>query len=408
MLLRFSLYGFLKNQRYYEPFLVLAFLEKGLSFFTIGVLIGFRELCMNLFEVPSGAAADLYGRRRAMIASFSAYIVSFLVFAWSSELWMLFVAMMLFAVGEAFRTGTHKAMIFDWLEAEGRGSEKARVYGFTRSWSQIGSAVSVLIAAGIVLLEGRYSRVFLYTTVPYLLGLVNFFAYPAYLDGRTEARVSAAAVARHLAAALGQCLHRPALRRLLGESMLQRGTWVTVKDYLQPVLQQAALALPLLLALDAKSRSAVLVGAVYCALFLLSALASRRAHRLRDLAGGAAPATRAVWVATWLVYLALVPALWARWSGAVIAGFVVLAMLQNAWKPVFLERVDDASDAAMGATLLSIDSQTKSLFVIVAAPAVGLAVDHLGLWPVGAAGWLAATLALGLTRPAGAEGRQIG
>jgi hypothetical protein len=31
MLFRFSLYGFLKNQQYYDPFLILAFLDKGLS-----------------------------------------------------------------------------------------------------------------------------------------------------------------------------------------------------------------------------------------------------------------------------------------------------------------------------------------------------------------------------------------
>ena len=43
MLFRFSLYGFLKNQRYYDPFLYLAFLEKGLSYFEIGILIGFRK-----------------------------------------------------------------------------------------------------------------------------------------------------------------------------------------------------------------------------------------------------------------------------------------------------------------------------------------------------------------------------
>ena len=55
---RFSLYGFLKNQTYYEPFLILALREKGLSFFAIGLLIGFRELCVNLFEVPSGAVAS--------------------------------------------------------------------------------------------------------------------------------------------------------------------------------------------------------------------------------------------------------------------------------------------------------------------------------------------------------------
>jgi hypothetical protein len=67
MLFRFSLYGFLKNQRYFEPFLVLALLEKGLGFFEIGLLIGFRELTVNLLEIPSGAVADVWGRRRSMI-----------------------------------------------------------------------------------------------------------------------------------------------------------------------------------------------------------------------------------------------------------------------------------------------------------------------------------------------------
>ena len=56
MLFRFSLYGFLKNQRYFEPFLVLIFLEKGLSFFLIGLLIGFREVVVDLLEIPSGAS----------------------------------------------------------------------------------------------------------------------------------------------------------------------------------------------------------------------------------------------------------------------------------------------------------------------------------------------------------------
>ena len=128
MLVRFCLYGFLKNQKYYEPFLVLAFLEKGLSFFDIGLLIAFREIAINLFELPSGAAADLYGRRRSMILSFACYLVAFAVFAASSAMWTLFAAMFFFALGEAFRSGTHKAMIFDWLALEGRPHEKTRVY----------------------------------------------------------------------------------------------------------------------------------------------------------------------------------------------------------------------------------------------------------------------------------------
>ena len=100
MLFRFSLYGFLKNQRYFEPFLVLIFLEKGLSFFSIGLLIGFREVAVNLLEIPSGAAADLAGRRGVMILSFCAYIASFIAFGLAENMPLLLLAMFLFAIGE--------------------------------------------------------------------------------------------------------------------------------------------------------------------------------------------------------------------------------------------------------------------------------------------------------------------
>jgi hypothetical protein len=42
MLRRFCLYGFVKNQKYFEPFLYLALLEK-LSFAGVGMPLGFRR-----------------------------------------------------------------------------------------------------------------------------------------------------------------------------------------------------------------------------------------------------------------------------------------------------------------------------------------------------------------------------
>ena len=83
MLRRFSLYGFLKNQQYYDYFLLLAFRQMGLSFFLIGVLIAFREIMLNIMEIPTGAIADLSGRRKCMILSFIAYIISFATFGFS-------------------------------------------------------------------------------------------------------------------------------------------------------------------------------------------------------------------------------------------------------------------------------------------------------------------------------------
>ena len=105
MLARFCLYGFLKNQKYFEFFLFLAFREeKHLSFTQIGLLIGFREICINLLEVPTGAVADVLGRRKAMILSHLAYMGAFAIFGLCSPLPLLFAAMFLFSIGEVFRT----------------------------------------------------------------------------------------------------------------------------------------------------------------------------------------------------------------------------------------------------------------------------------------------------------------
>ena len=48
MLTRFCLYGFLKNQRFFEPFLILVYLDRGLTFAGIGTLVAAQQLMINL------------------------------------------------------------------------------------------------------------------------------------------------------------------------------------------------------------------------------------------------------------------------------------------------------------------------------------------------------------------------
>jgi MFS family permease len=387
MLFRFSLYGFLKNQRYYDPFLYLAFLEKGLSFFQIGILIGFREICTNLFEIPSGAVADLYGRRRAMIFSFCAYIASFATFAVSESLFLLFGGMFFFGLGDAFRSGTHKAMIFDWLRTQGRSDEKTKVYVYTRSWSQMGSAVSVLIAGGLVFYRGNFTDIFWFSIIPYGLNIINFLGYPARLDGNKQEEFSPKAIARLLGNALKQSVQFPPLRRLVFESMGFEGMYKASKDYLQPILKQTAIALPLLLVLDESKRSALLVAGVYFALYFLSSFAARNSHQISNWRGGDEGAAQFMWWIDLVLFALLIPALWFNWYAAIIVLFVGLAILQNFWRPGLISRFNAQSTPEMSATILSIEAQSKSMATIVLAPLLGWLVDRVGNFsPVGIVG----------------------
>lgn len=393
MLWRFSLYGFLKNQRYFEPFIILFFLQRGLSFTEIGLLVGFRELCINLMEVPSGAVADLFGRRRCMMLSFAAYIASFALFGLGQSYPQLFVAMFFFAVGEAFRTGTHKAMIFTWLRLQGRLDEKTKVYGYTRSWSKIGSAVSTVIAVAIVWYTQDYAWVFLLAIVPYVLGLVNFAAYPKELEGQPESHVGPRDVFVLLWKCVCDSVKVRGLRRLVVESMSFEGVYKAVENYLQPIVKNMALLVPALAWLGETRRSALLIGLVYVALYLGSAYASRNAHRLASRSGGEEQGSRVLWKVVFATYAILVPLLYFGLYQAAVVAFVLLSMVQNLWQPVLVSRFDVYAGETEGATVLSIESQARAISTMVVAPVFGMAVDFVRANGPGAEFWPVALIA---------------
>lgn len=394
MIRRFSLYGFLKNQRYFEPFIILFFLQQGLSFTQIGILIGFRELFINLVEIPSGAVADLFGRRRSMVLSFIAYIISFIIFGFSSDYWHFFIAMFFFAIGEAFRTGTHKAMIFTWLRLQGRLDEKTRVYGYTRSWSKIGSIVSTILAVLFVLLTNNYSYVFFFAIVPYIIGLLNFLSYPAELEGRPEKSVSFKKMAIHLWECMRSAMANVNLRRLIIESISFEGVYKAVDTYLQPILKNIAIMLPIFILWGEAQRSSIIVGAVYIVIYFAAALASRNAYRLVRFAGNEESGSLMLWILNAGIYIALIPLLYFELYYIAIALFVLLAILQNIWYPILLSRFDAFATEEKGATVLSIESQAKSLSTMIFAPLIGLMVDYVASQNMGGEFWPVAAIAV--------------
>ena len=377
MLRRFCLYGFLKNQQYYEPFLWLALLAKGLSLTEVGLLMGFRAICVNVLEVPTGAAADVLGRRRSMVISMLAYVGSFAIFGSTRTLWALFAAMGLFAVGEALRTGTHKAIIFDWLTRQGRPDERTTVYGLTRSWSKLGSALSAVIAGVLVFGFENYDVVFWGCLIPYGLNVINLATYPAYLDGPRRSGAGIGQILRTLLAAVSASWRRRPLRRLLVESMGFEGLFRTTKGYIQPILQAAVVALPVATFLSGQRRTAILIAAAAVAVNLLSSLASRNAGALTRRLGGDRAASRWLWMVDFGCFALLAIGILLSWPILMIVAFMLLAIAQNFWRPILVSQCASQADPDQTATILSIESQAKSLFIAIFAPLTGWAVDTM-------------------------------
>ncbi|MCK4689378.1 MAG: MFS transporter, partial [Candidatus Marinimicrobia bacterium] len=374
---KFCSYGFLKNLRFFDPFILLFFRSIGMSYLQIGVLFSVREISTTVLELPTGIIADLFGRKNSMISSFLAYILSFIIFYTSSKYSLFIIAMFLFAAGEAFRTGTHKAMIFDYLKIKNISHLKTEYYGHTRSWSQKGSALSSLIAGALVFFTGKYRIIFLATIVPYIIELFLMMSYPKELNG--------------LQFSLKKSKNRPnwkdfihifkrvEFRRGILNSSLYDGLFKTIKDYLQPILKSFAISLPILIAMKDDQRSAVIIAAVFFLLYNLTSYASKNAsafsHRFRNL-------PKAINI-TFLfgIFVTIMSGLFYNWHLSIIsiALFILLYMMQNVRRPMNVSYISETIPGKLMATGLSVESQLKTLAIAVFSPIVGVLADQLGV-----------------------------
>jgi hypothetical protein len=316
--------------------------------------------------------------------------------------------MFFFAIGDAFRTGTHKAMIFQWLRLEGRLDERTRVYGFTRSWSKLGSAVSVLLAALFVLISQSYSSIFYFAAVPYVFSIVNFLGYPKELEGPSQKRRTVAETWLVLRDALARAWSSAGLRSLMLESMGFEGIFHSVKDYLQPMIQALVIgswSVAIVSGLDDVQETALLIGPVYFVIYLLAAASSRQAHRVARAAGSEENAAGLIWGGAFGIFVLITAAAWIELNLVLVVALGMLHVLQNFWRPILITRIDSRGDEDQGATLLSIESQSRRLVTMVTAPLLGLAVDLVSAhgpggpyWPVGIVGLLVSAVFLARNR----------
>ncbi len=388
MYYKFCLYGFLKNLNFFEPFLLLFFREKGFSFLQIGTLYAIQSIATNVLEIPTGIMADAAGRRRTMVYSMLSYLVAFPIFFFSGSFPFFALAMLFMAFGDAFRTGTHKAMIFEYLRIKGWKDQKVFYYGHTRSWSQMGSALAAVIAAAIVVAGGRYRYVFLASMVPYLLDLLLLLSYPAELDGQvrelkiSRLRDSFSATIREFATSM----RNPSILRAVANSASYGGYFDALKDYLQPVLKAFALSAPVFAFLgsgqDDIRRTAVVIGVTYLILNLLTAAASRYAGRFAERYSALHLPMNLTLVAGLSMGIAVGLSHRMGWTALTVLLFLGLYLVHNLRRPLGEAYITETLKDDILASALSTESQFITLITALLAPVLGFCAD---LWGIGIA-----------------------
>lgn len=128
----FVAFRVLFNARFYYPVFMVMFLDYGITLEEFALLNAIWAAAIVLLEVPSGALADLIGRRRLVVAGAALMVVEMLllVLVPVPSAWVLPVLAanrIVSGAAEAFISGADEALAFESLAASGRTGEWPRV-----------------------------------------------------------------------------------------------------------------------------------------------------------------------------------------------------------------------------------------------------------------------------------------
>jgi len=369
---KFGMYGFLKNLKFFEPFLIVFFMLSGLSFLEIGLLYSIREIIIYLFEVPSGVLADRYGRKTELVICFIFYIISFIVFFFGTSFYVYLIAMILFGLGEAFRSGTHKAIIMSYLEINNIQYSKSMIYGKTRSYSLIGTTVSSLAAIGLYFYFSSIAWLFIIAIIPYILDLLLILSYPNYLNQRQDEKLSFKGFAREGRNSIKYVFKNKNIFNLLLGSASYNAGFKSIKNYIQPLIVAITLSVVIFSSRSVEENTIIYIGVITAFISLISAFASLNAHKISSYFSRD-KVISIMWLLSGISFVVL--SFYTNSIYILVIVFLFIYLFLNIRKPLMIEKIGEETESNKRASVLSIESQFTSLLIAVFAPILGYIAD---------------------------------
>ena len=373
-LTKFGFYGFFKNLKFFDPYLWVYLNQNGLDLTKIGLLIAIREVIIYVFEIPSGVFADRFGKKTELIICFIFYIASFILFFIGGSFLIFVFAFILFGFGEAFRSGTHKAMIMEYLEVHNINDEKSKVYGKTRAYSLIGSSLSSILGVIFIIFLPNLELLFLIAIVPYIIDLLLVLSYPSYLNIKQESDMTFKGFINAIFTIVVYSLRDLSIRNTLIDSASYNAIFKTIKDYIQPLFVVFITGIVLMESLSSEDNVNIVIGLVYAIIFIVSSIASKNSYRFTKV--NREKTLYLVWGLSAIVAFGL--AFFIDNLYIISIAFILFYILQNIRKPIMVEKIGDITKRSRRASILSVESQLTSLIIIIIAPLFGFIYDNFG------------------------------
>ncbi|MDI6618958.1 MAG: MFS transporter [Clostridiales bacterium] len=349
------IYSFFMDLNITTAIWVLYLSYKGMSLIQIGLLESIFHVTSLLFELPTGAIADIYGKRFSVISGRILSVISCMLMIVSRNFIEFALSFIVSAASYNLDSGAAEALVYDSLKELGEEKSYKRIWGNLAFLMSIAQGMAILL--GGILADIRFIYAYaLGTAIQGAALIVSFnFTEPPVKNTEDESET----LVRQIAKSIDVLKGRKAVLYLIIFSALLSSLEATVFFYGQKYFENI-------------SFTKTAIALIFAAGSLISALSSKAAYRIERLLK---PERTLVLISAINVLSFLGMSIFMNLSAIF---YLVSSVAGGIAYPVFSDYINSKIPSKYRATLLSLNSLCYSLIMICIFPIFGLMAEKIG------------------------------
>ena len=354
------IYNILINFNITNAIWVIYMSSKGMSLMEIGIAEGVYHAASFLSEVPTGALADIYGRKSSLILARISAIISAVIMMFSNNLAGFAIGFVFSALGNTLNSGAGDSLIYDSLKELGRHLEYKKMFGGIIMLGEISKAVAVL-TGGILSDKGfiyAYIGCLVIETVTLLIA--TNFKEPTAREEREE-RKERVSIIYQMRDSITILKDRKIVMYLIMFSALISTVGTTIYFFCQKYLET----------MNYSKTSISIVFAIYCLSF---GLTSKYAYKVENKLKG-----KGIVVLLPIINAIAIIGVALSSKGYAVIFFLIMSIVEGLAYPIFSDYINSLIPSEYRATILSMESCFFSIFMIVIFPLVGYISEIFGM-----------------------------
>jgi MFS family permease len=150
---------FINSMDLTQGFWMIYLASKGMSLMQLGIMEGIFHVTSFLMEVPTGAVADIYGRKTSRIIGRFFSLISAIIFISADSFYLFAVSFIIMAISYNLESGAGDALIYDSLKEIKEEDQYIKINGNQEMVMQIGTVIAFVLGGYLASKDYMYALV---------------------------------------------------------------------------------------------------------------------------------------------------------------------------------------------------------------------------------------------------------